>query len=218
VWPAAADTPPEPDATAVLDLPAKVPALAAAWPAPQMRPGRPASGTPDGHKPRVHRSPTTRSPAAGLAALLLLALLAGFFGWVSADPFWVALGHAERGTATVTRCTGNGIAATCVGTFTGSRFSAGRVRLAALPDSARHGGATVTVRMVSATSRIAYAGRPGPLHARWLLGVALVLLCGLGIAWSTGVTRLPAPARPAIYGTSLAAPLILFAGFLAATF
>jgi hypothetical protein len=183
-----------------------------------MRPGRPAPGKPDRHKPRARRTRTTRSPAVGLAALLLLALLAGFFAWVSADPFWLALGHGSRGTATVTRCTGTGIGASCVGSFTAERFSSGRVRLSALPANARHAGATVAARMVSAKGRIAYAGRRGPLHARWVVGVGLVLLCGLGTAWLTGVRRLPKEARPALYGTSLAAPLVLLLGILAATF
>jgi hypothetical protein len=189
-----------------------------AWPTPQMRPGRRPAGAGQGPA-RPPRRPLkgSRPPALGLGTLLLLALLSGFFGWVRADPFWLALGHAEKGTATVTRCTGKGIGARCVGTFQAAHISRDRVALSALPNDAKRPGATVPARMVSAGGRIAYAGRPAALHIRWVLGTVLVLLCGVGIAWATGAGRLARrKARMAAYATSMAAPLLLLAGLLIA--
>jgi hypothetical protein len=63
-------------------------------------------------RPVAARTPPPREPrhpAVGLAALVTFALLAGFFSWVSAEPFWLALGHSRAGTATVSSCTGTGI-------------------------------------------------------------------------------------------------------------
>jgi hypothetical protein len=69
--------------------------------------------------------------------------------------------------------------------------------------------------MVSAGGRIAYAGNPAALHLRWVLGITLVVLCGLGIGWVTGAGRLAdRRARTAGYATSVAAPLLLLIGML----
>jgi hypothetical protein len=160
----------------------------------------------------------SRPPALGLSALVLLGLLAGFFGWVSADPFWLAVGHAQQGTVTVTKCTGTGLQARCVGTFKGSSFSRDRIAVSALSRAEQRPGVKVTARMVSATGRTAYAGRLASLHLRWILGVALVLLCGLGIGWATGAGRLESRrARLIAYLLSLGGPLLLVAGALAVT-
>jgi hypothetical protein len=190
------------------------------WPTPQMRVGaatrarsRRAVVT---DRPRRPRRP--RRPVVGLLALLVLAPLAGFVAWVSADPFWLALGHGRTGTATVTACTGRGLASRCTGTFTatGGAFSAQRVALASLPVQARRQGARVSAAMVSRRGWIAYAGAPRALHLRWALGLLLVILCGLAIAWATGASRLPdRRARIGGYVTSVAAPLLLLAGIVA---
>jgi hypothetical protein len=190
-----------------------------AWQASQlqvMRGGRRTTVKPTLPPPPRRATRKPRSPVLGLAALLLLSLLAGFFGWVSADPFWLAVGHARPGTATVTTCAGTGLQARCVGTFAGSSFSRDRVAVSALPPEAQRPGVTVAARMVSAQGRIAYAGRPAALHVRWILGMALVLLCGLGIGWATGAGRLASRrARLIGYVMSVAGPLVLFAGVLA---
>lgn len=168
---------------------------------------------------RARRSP--RRPAVGLAALLVLALLTAFLAWVSAEPLWLALGHQRPGTATVIRCAGEGYGQGCVGVFTSAdgAFTVEEVRLLGLDAADRHSGAVVAARMVSADGRGAYAADEAGLHLRWAIGLALVLACGLGIALTTGATRLPGRrARGAAVALSLAAPLLLFAGFLAASF
>jgi hypothetical protein len=161
-----------------------------------------------------------RTPLVGLVGVFAFALLAGFFAWVSAEPFWLALGHGTRGVATVERCSGSGIEQRCHGEFTAAdgSFRSERVALVAVPGQARHAGRSVDAAMVSAAGRIAYAGDRGGLLLRWTLGWAVVLLCGLGTAWATGASRLSRPgARLGAWITSLAAPALLLAGVLAAT-
>jgi hypothetical protein len=192
----------------------------AAWPAPRMRAGRPS----------VHRSRSAadrkapprppRRTGPALTALVVLSLLAAFFGWVSAEPLWLAVGHGNSGTATVDRCTGSGVAQRCVGRFAeaNGRFVTGRVALLGVAEAERHAGTTVRARMVGSESRQAYVGTDGlGLHLRWALGLALVLLCGAGIAWATGATRLgDRLARRRAVLASLAGPLVLAIGFIAA--
>lgn len=162
-----------------------------------------------------------RRAGAGLAALLLLSFMAAFFGWVSAEPLWLALGHGDRGTAIVVRCTGKGVGQRCTGDFTAldGRFSVQRVALLGAAKGERHAGATVTAWMVSAESRSAYAGDRTSLHLRWAVGLLLVLACGFGIGLATGATRLAGRrARFGAFVASVGAPLMIAAGFLAATF
>jgi hypothetical protein len=166
--------------------------------------------------------PTPRRPAAGLVALLLLAMVATFFAWVSAGPLWLAAGHGDRGTATVTACTGTGIGQRCRGDFVadGGQVTVPGVALLGVVADRRAEGSVVPARMVSADSRQAYAA-PGDLtlHLRWAIGVLIVLLCGLGIAAATGARRLEtARARRTAVLISLAGPLVLLAGFLAAAY
>ena len=168
-------------------------------------------------KPKVaRRTKGYRRPGVGLPALVLLALLAGFLAWVSADAFWIAMGHGRTGTATVTRCAGGGLDSRCTGTFTARGFTARRVALAGLPREARRQGATAAATMASARGRVAYARR---VHdPRWAIGFGLALLCGLAIAWATGAGRLPRRgARLGAFAASLAGPLLLLAGALAVT-
>ena len=190
-----------------------------AWPTPRMRAGRQWVAPLPPARPVRRRSRRPRPPALGLSALLLLALIAGFVAWVNADAFWLAVGHRQAGTATVTNCSGHGLGTRCTGTFAADSggFSTTRVALSALPQEARHAGATVRAAMVSAKGRAAYAGAPGRLVVRWLIGLVLVLLCGLGIAWATGSWQLASRrARAGAVATSLGAPLVLFVGILAA--
>nr|BFE67725.1 hypothetical protein GCM10020092_010260 [Actinoplanes digitatis] len=74
--------------------------------------------------------------------------------------------------------------------------------------------------MVSGDSRQAYVGSTGMLvHLRWALGLVLLLVCGLGIAGLTGARRLDtARARHGALLISIAGPLVLLAGFLAAAY
>jgi hypothetical protein len=171
---------------------------------------------------RQTRQPTTpvprrdpRHPAVGLAALVVFALLAGFFSWVSAEPFWLSMGRGKTGTATVSSCTGSGVLQRCLVTVQAAGFQAERVTLVGAQGTK---GETVQARVVGADARIAYAGDSNGLHLRWLIGLGLVLLCGLGIAWGMGTNRLPTRrTRLAALGTSVAAPLLLFVATLIAT-
>ncbi|WP_213452945.1 hypothetical protein [Rhizomonospora bruguierae] len=168
---------------------------------------------------RAPRPP--RRPVFGLPATVVFALLAAFFGWVSAEPLWLALGHAERGTATVIRCAGDGVTERCVGDFSAPGFTAEGVALLNLPPGEHGADSRVPALMVSPGSSRAYAGAEvtAGVHVRWAVGLALTLLCGLGIAWATGARRLdPARARHLAVLLSLAAPLALAATFLALAF
>ncbi|GAA4593474.1 hypothetical protein GCM10023107_27090 [Actinoplanes octamycinicus] len=168
------------------------------------------------------RRPPATNPVGALVALIGLSLLAAFFAWVSAEPFWLATGHGDIGYATTTRCHGAGLTQRCTGRFTAAdgTFSARRVTLLGITGEAREPGAVSGARMVSADSRQAYAAPPGVLmHLRWTLGFLLVLICGYGIAGATGARRLESPrARRYALLASVAGPLVLLAGFLAAAY
>jgi hypothetical protein len=65
-------------------------------------------GQPPRRKPRApHRA------GPGLIALITLGFVAAFFSWVSAEPFWLAVGHGDPGVATVERCSGSGVVQRC---------------------------------------------------------------------------------------------------------
>jgi hypothetical protein len=197
----------------------EIPRQATPWPAPRMRVGRPGSvhrSVLAGGRPAVPRAPRRTAPA--LVALVVLSLCAAFFAWVSAEPLWLAVGHGDLGTATITRCTGSGIGQRCVGEFRADGFTT-TVALLGVTDGQQRVGAPVSARMVDRDSRKAYVGDDHlALHLRWTIGLTLVLLCGAGIAWATGANRLAGrrARRRAVLG-SLAGPLLLTVGFLAAS-
>lgn len=151
-------------------------------------------------KPQVKRRPPVK-PAVVLPSVILFALLSAFFSWVSAEPLWLAAGHGDTATATVTKCTGDGLTRRCLGEIDGARVVLHGVSAGA--------GTRVSVQRVGPHSHDAYAGA---LFLRWFLGLVMVLLCGLGIG---AVTR---SRDRASWGTCLAAPLLVTVGFLAATF
>ena len=196
-----------------------------AWPAPEMR-QRLATATepPEGlrGKPPARTTPAPRGPAAGLLGLVTMALIAAFFSWVSAEPFWLAVGHGDRGVATVSQCVGSGVTQRCHGSFAtdDGGFSVEKVTLLGVDAGSRNTGAIVPARMVSPDSRQAYVGDAGlMLHLRWTLGFVLVVLCGYGIAGMTGARRLEtARSRRNAVLISLAGPVLLLLGFLAAAY
>ncbi|MCW6007344.1 hypothetical protein K1W54_22775 [Micromonospora sp. CPCC 205371] len=163
-----------------------------------------------------------RSPAVGLVGLVVLALLATFFAWVSAEPLWLAVGHGDSGTATISECTGSGVGQRCVGEFSAANgaFTAEGIRLVGVADGESTAGSTVTARMVGADSGRAYVGDAAAVrHLRWALGLILVMLCGLGLVWVTGARRLEDRwSRRTATVTALAAPLLVTVAFLASTF
>jgi hypothetical protein len=149
--------------------------------------------------------------------IIVLAMVSAFFGWVSAEPLWLALGHGSRGTATVTKCVGDGITRRCLGDFATKDFAVARVSLLGVTDRSAAPGEKLAAEMVSPRSHRAYAG--GPFLMRWLPGLAVALLCGLGIALVAGVRRFASRReRWAAFGISLAGPALVTIGFLAAAF
>jgi hypothetical protein len=197
------------------------------WPPPLMRASllTRASATVTGPR-RTARSAKDRPmrhlrrPGTGLAGLVLVALVASFFAWTSAEPFWLAVGHAQAGTATVTRCAGDGVLRRCIANFTGSGFTAeGITVLGARGEREKSEGASLAARMVRHGDRIAYAGSTNGLHVRWGVGLGLTLLCGILAAWVTGARRLLGrKARVGAVLLSFVGPLLLFGGMLAATY
>ena len=193
------------------------------WPVPQMRLGRDRrSGGPIPRQaPAGPHLPTrpVRQPIPGLVSILLLALVSGFFAWVSAEPLLLAAGHAEQGTATVTECTGGGIGRRCIASFQGTdaSFTSARATLVGADRGNERPETTLPAQMVDPDARIAYAGGSGGLHARWAIGLAFLLLSGFAIAWASGAARLPTPRqrRRATAACALA-PFVLLLGMVIA--
>jgi hypothetical protein len=162
--------------------------------------------------------PRGRRPVIGLLALVVFGLVAAFFGWVSADPFWLALGKGADGTVTVTDCSSS---AHCTGRFTAAdkTFTVSAVSLSGVPDGQRAKGASTPAWMLSSKRTWAYAGPSWGLHLRWVLGLIVTLLCGAAITAATGTRHLrPLGRRVVLTGRVLAvlAPLLLFAGMIGA--
>ncbi|MFC4067398.1 hypothetical protein [Actinoplanes subglobosus] len=173
-----------------------------------------------GPAPVPRRRPPADNPLRALLCLIVLSLVAAFFGWVSAEPFWLAVGHGDRGYAVTAQCRGTGLAQRCVGQFAAEDFSVAPVTLLGVAGDRRHPGAVSPARMVGPGSDQAYASSTGPLvHLRWGLGFLFVLICGYGIAETTGARRLPS--RPARRGATIASflgPLAMLGGFLIAAY
>ncbi|WP_433214520.1 hypothetical protein ACQP00_04100 [Dactylosporangium sp. CS-047395] len=190
------------------------------WPPPAMRAMRqPRDDRRNAPQRRVRqrRVRPARGPAAGLSAMLLIALLAGFFAWTSAEPFWLDMGHREPGTAKITSCKGTGVLRRCLAEFTrpGAAEPVMGTRLMGLDEPP---GATVAAEMVPG-GRIAYAGNPTGLRVRWAAGLGLIVLCGVLLAWLTGAWRF-ARLRDRLTAWTLtaAAPLVLSAAIVAAAY
>nr|WP_234039180.1 hypothetical protein [Micromonospora veneta] len=190
-------------------------------------------GTPLREEPRRGRDRSTRArrsrrpaprrthpldPLPGLAALLLLSLLATFFAWVSAGPFWLAMGRGTTGTVVIADCTGGGLTQRCRGIFLADdgSFVAHGVRVSGVPAARTATGTALPARMTRPDGGTAYADTGAERHLRWLLGLLLVLACGAGIARWTGATRLRGRQRRRwAVGVSLAGPVLIALGFLA---
>jgi hypothetical protein len=220
----AVDATPEPTGAAVRTPPAPRDAAAddgdRVWADPQLRRlggHRPARRSDDAPRQRARRRRPPRSPAAGLAGLLLCALLAAFFGYVSAEPLWLALGRDARATATVTGCTGGGVTERCTALLTGGGTDGATATLVG-PDRTAP-GRTYQARTLPGGGRIAYVGSTRGLHLRWGLGLGLVLACGVAAGWAGGAARLPSRrARLLAWLASLGAPVALALGIVAAAF
>ena len=177
---------------------------------PRLRAGRP-------WRPRKD----ARRPWLALPALVLLAFAAAFFAWVSADPFWIAVGHGERGTATVIAATRNAAgAAQCQASFIadGDAFAVSKVALTGVGDTACTAGNRLPAQMVSAQATRAYTLDGPSLSLRWATGLGLVILCALTILWVTGATRFTGWRRTTSVALSLGGPLLVTAGILFVAF
>jgi hypothetical protein len=191
------------------------------WPTPRLRAGGPRpTDSADGGPARPPRpAKPHRRPALGLFALIVLALLATFFAWVSAEPLWLAVGHGDRGTAQATRCSEGEVEYDCIAfTAASGAYTIENVDLLGIKRGRLAAGSSVTAQMVSPHSSRAYAADRIGLNLRWAIGLALVVFCGAGIAWATGATRLDnRQSRRQAVLICLGAPLLLALGFLAAT-
>ena len=168
------------------------------------------------HPTRVVPPPRRpRSPLAALTWLIVLGLIAAFFGWFSAEPLWLSLGHGVSGTATVVSCPLHGIDGRCAD-FIPADGAYPETRVALLGVGRIAAGRQVPARMVSSRGWQAYSGDRAGLYLRWIPGLLLVLLCGGGIAWGTGATRLPGRGRALAVLACLAGPILLAAGLFAA--
>ncbi|MEV0809119.1 hypothetical protein [Micromonospora sp. NPDC050200] len=170
-------------------------------------------------RPRASRAPHPPDPVRGLAVLVALSLVAAFFAWVSAGPFWLAVGHATTGTVVITDCTGGGVTQRCRGIFAADRgrFLAHGVRVSGVPGERRATGTALPARMTGAGDDTAYVDTGVGRHLRWLLGLLVVAGCGAGIARGTGAARL-ADSRHRRWATAGAygGPLLITLGFLLA--
>jgi hypothetical protein len=165
---------------------------------------------------RVPKPP--RRPLLGLPLLVVLALVALLFGWLGAEPFWLAVHHGDTGTLTVTSCAGSGVGKHCVGRFvpTDHRYTVRSVTMAGAQDDGRP-GAHLAARMVGAGGRLAYVGDGTGLLLRWTLPLAAVVLCGLLIGLTTGAWRLHGRSRLGAVTLSLLGPLAISACILGLT-
>jgi hypothetical protein len=157
----------------------------------------------------------------GLPLAIGLALVGVFFAWVSADPFWLSMGRGDAGTVTVTGCHPRGVGDRCVGRFVADNraFTASEVFVSSLAPAARHRGANVPAKMLDKRSGWAYAGTERALHLRWLAGLGMVLLVGIGVGIATGVHRLRAEGARKVallWAVSLGGPIVLYLGILGA--
>jgi hypothetical protein len=152
--------------------------------------------------PPVQRQPKPpRSPWLAMPGLVVLMLLAAFLGWVSAEPFWLSLGHGQAGTVTVLSS-----GSVCQGSFTTTDFTVSTVDISGLAGGGCRVGAVHPARMVSAAGTQAYVASDRGLLLRWGIGFALVLACGFALAWVLGAFRFTGGRRLVVILASLAAP------------
>ncbi|MER7166092.1 hypothetical protein ABT336_08460 [Micromonospora sp. NPDC000207] len=186
-------------------------------PDPPSRATDPGTGNRRGTQSRVRRAPRPPDPLPGLSAVLVLSLLTAFFAWVTAGPLWIAVGHATTGTVVIGECTGGGLTQRCRGTFVAdrSRFVAHGVRVTGVSTEHTATGTELTARMTGPGGETAYVGTGVVTHLRWLLGLAAVGACAVGIARYGGATRLTdGKMRRWAIAASLGGPLLITLGFL----
>jgi hypothetical protein len=162
---------------------------------------------------RVLTPKRPRSPWLAMPALVLLMLLAAFLGWVSAEPFWLSVGHGASGTVTV-RTNGS----VCWGSFTSAEFTVSTVEIAGLAGGGCRPGSAHPARMVSAGATGAYVASDRGLLLRWGVGFAAVLACGFALAWVLGAYRFSGWRRLIATAASLGTPYAVVAAFVIAAY
>ncbi|MEE6259511.1 hypothetical protein [Plantactinospora sonchi] len=192
-------------------------------PTPRTWYGRPKKPPAEAGAPRSPRPPKPPpNPVLGLAGVILFSLVASFFAWVSAEPWWLAIGHGEQGTVIVESCRGRGLGQHCRGEFVAAdgRLVARDVRLVGMAGDPGNVGLEFPARIVDGRSTQAYVGSgTGLLHLHWSLGLGVVLICTAAVGWCTGALRLAERGhrhRAAL--VSYAGPVLLTAGFLIAAY
>ncbi|MET8306405.1 hypothetical protein [Micromonospora sp. NPDC005173] len=158
-------------------------------------------------------------PLPGLAALVLLSLVTAFFAWVSAGPFWLAVGHARVGTVVIDKCIGGELTQRCRGIFMADdgRFLAHGVRVTGVPAGKNAAGTALPARMAGPDGGTAYADTGMGRHLRWVPGLLVILACAAGITRWTGSTRLAGRRnRRWAVSAAVAGPALITLGFLAA--
>jgi hypothetical protein len=157
-----------------------------------------------------------RSAKVALPMVVVLALIAAFIAWVSAEPFWLSVGHDIEGTVTVNECEAAGFAPRCEGEFVPEQGSVKLPGVRITGDAqAKQSGETIAAQAVSLSSGTVYVGDQLGLVLRWGIGLVLLLVCGLCIAWVTGAWRWHGRARTVTVLVSLAGPVLLWFGALA---
>ncbi|WP_344312047.1 hypothetical protein [Fodinicola feengrottensis] len=153
-----------------------------------------------------------RRPLFGLVALVILTFGGAFFGWVSADPFWLSVGRGSQGTVTVTDCMSRGVGQTCIGNYKSPGYTARDITIAGLPPSQQKG--VQPARMLSAKHAWAYTTSNRGLQMRWGIGAFFALLLGFLAASGTGAKYLRPFGRRRVF----AARVLAFAGPVLAFF
>jgi hypothetical protein len=198
----------------------RTPARAEEWPPPALRVMREARdarrSSPPLRQRRPRRTRPPRGPLAGLTAMLLLGLLAGFFAWTSAEPFWLDMGHGTHGTAEITSCQGDGLLRRCLADFAApGREPVDGARVMGVEEGP---GAEVAAEMLPG-GRIVYAGTESGLRVRWAAGLGLIALCGIVLAWLTGAWRFGRLRhRLTAWTLTALAPLVLGAAIILAAY
>ncbi|MCO1595243.1 hypothetical protein M8C17_08705 [Micromonospora sp. RHAY321] len=181
-------------------------------------PERDRASGPAGRRASARTAPPP-DPLPGLAALVLLSLVTAFFAWVSAGPFWLAVGHARVGTVVIDDCSGGGLTQRCRGTFAADDgpFVAHGVRVTGVPAGKDAPGTALPARMAGPDGGTAYADTGAGRHLRWVPGLLVMIACTAGIARFTGSTRLAGRRnRRWAVTVAVAGPVLIALGFLAA--
>ncbi len=185
--------------------------LATRVPPQRIPPGIPPALT---RPARRHHSRELRGPWLAVPGLLVVTILATFFGWVAAEPFWLAAGHGHHGRATVLAA-GPG----CRASFTAddATFTAA-ADVAGIDPASCPAGAVRPAWMVSAGGSRVYLTDARGLAVRWGVGFGLVLVCALAAVWVTGATRFAGWRRGVATALTLAAPIVLAAAMVASAY